>query len=86
MIIVIQMINESFSQPTNKSVNYYVYSASPGKRDNYRYLAYQNLPTLAESEVAAPPSQKPTINPLNAELNPIYHLLALLVHHILHVS
>jgi len=28
-----------------------------------------------------------TINPLNAELNPIYHLLALLgAHHILHVS
>ena len=27
------------------------------------------------------------INPLNAELNPIYHLLALLgVHHFLHVS
>ena len=27
------------------------------------------------------------INPLNAELNPIYHLLALLgAHHILHVS
>jgi hypothetical protein len=29
----------------------------------------------------------PLINPLNAELNPIYHLLALLgAHHILHVS
>ena len=28
-----------------------------------------------------------TLNPLNAELNPIYHLLALLgAHHILHVS
>jgi len=28
-----------------------------------------------------------TINPLNADLNPIYHLLALLgVHHIFHVS
>ena len=27
------------------------------------------------------------INPLNAELNPIYHLLALLgAHHILHIS
>jgi len=26
------------------------------------------------------------INPLNAELNPICHLLALLAHHILHVS
>ena len=25
-------------------------------------------------------------NPLNAELNPICHLLALLAHHILHVS
>jgi len=29
----------------------------------------------------------PCINPLNAELNPIYHLLALLgAHHIFHVS
>jgi hypothetical protein len=28
-----------------------------------------------------------TINPLNAELNPIYHLLAILgAHHILHIS
>ena len=26
------------------------------------------------------------LNPLNAELNPIYYLLALLVHHFLHVS
>jgi len=26
------------------------------------------------------------INPLNAELNPICHLLALLAHHIFHVS
>jgi len=26
------------------------------------------------------------INPLNAELNPICHLLVLLAHHILHVS
>jgi hypothetical protein len=26
------------------------------------------------------------INPLNAELNPLCHLLALLAHHILHVS
>jgi hypothetical protein len=39
---------------------------------------------------AAPPKFEPVhsdINPLNAELNPIYHLLALLgAHHILHVS
>jgi len=27
-----------------------------------------------------------SINPVNAELNPICHLLALLAHHILHVS
>ena len=27
-----------------------------------------------------------TINPLNAELNPICHMLALLAHHIFHVS
>jgi len=31
--------------------------------------------------------KKPTINPLNAELNPIFHLLALVGSHpILHVS
>ena len=30
--------------------------------------------------------QKELINPLNAELNPICHLLALLAHHFLHVS
>jgi len=30
---------------------------------------------------------KSFVNPLNAELNPIYHLLALLgAHHILHIS
>jgi len=28
----------------------------------------------------------PSINPLNPELNPICHLLALLAHHFLHVS
>jgi hypothetical protein len=27
-----------------------------------------------------------SINPLNAKLNPICHLLALLAHHILHIS
>jgi hypothetical protein len=33
------------------------------------------------------PNVLPTINPLNAELNPICHLLTLLgAHHILHVS
>ena len=31
-------------------------------------------------------TNKCTIDPLNAELNPICHLLALLVHHILYVS
>ena len=30
--------------------------------------------------------QSTGFNPLNADLNPICHLLALLVHHILHVS
>ena len=29
---------------------------------------------------------EPTLNPLNAELNPICYLLALLAHHFLHVS
>ena len=32
------------------------------------------------------PSQRNVFNPLNAELNPICHLLALLDHHILHVG
>jgi len=32
------------------------------------------------------PNSKIYINPLNAELNPIYYLLALLAHHFLHVS
>jgi len=31
-------------------------------------------------------SEATCINPLNADLNPIRHLLALLAHHILHVS
>ena len=30
--------------------------------------------------------QNLSTNPLNAELNPICHLLALLLHHILHIS
>ena len=33
-----------------------------------------------------PPLSSPEVNPLNAQLNPICHLLALLAHHILHVS
>ena len=32
------------------------------------------------------PVYLPKFNPLNAELNPIYYLLALLAHHFLHVS
>jgi len=39
----------------------------------YEYLYYSSCRTII-------------INPLNAELNPICHLLALLAHHILHVS
>ena len=39
------------------------------------------LPTLHDFQLFL------SLNPLNAELNPIYHLLALLeAHHILHVS
>ena len=63
MIIVIQLIIRSFSQPTNKTVNSTVHSASTGKTDNYRHSAGQKVPALAESEVAAPPLQKPTIKP-----------------------
>jgi len=37
--------------------------------------------------VAGIPHVRSALNPLHAELNPIYHLLALLgAHHILHVS
>jgi hypothetical protein len=32
------------------------------------------------------PKRQFTFNPLNAKLNPIYYLLALLAHHILHVN
>ena len=39
------------------------------------------------SDLGGTQCKKPEINPLNAELNPICHLLALLgAHHILHVS
>ena len=38
-----------------------------------------NVPTVK-------PVKPEVVNPLNAELNPICHLLALLVHHFLHVS
>ena len=49
-------------------------------RDNLpSYLPFLSL--IAKTEVPHP------FNPLNAELNPICHLLALLgAHHILHVS
>jgi len=45
------------------------------------------LHTLGRSVIVYGKSFHPSIHPLNAELNRIYHLLALLeVHHILHVS
>jgi hypothetical protein len=44
---------------------------------------FNNLP----QSITSLRSEKPQFNPLNAELNPICHLLALLeAHHILHVS
>jgi hypothetical protein len=42
---------------------------------------------VAQISEKFPPLKNPQVNPLNAELNPICHLLALLgVHHFLHVS
>jgi hypothetical protein len=32
------------------------------------------------------PRNTTTLNPLNTQLNPLFHLLELLVHHILHIS
>ena len=47
----------------------------------------RNYPAFYRTQCSLPPTQQPTINPLNAELNPICHLLALLEdHHIFHVS
>jgi len=47
-------------------------------------LQMNNLPALSQSSEV---SFHSLINPLNAELNPICHLLALLgAHHILHIS
>jgi len=41
---------------------------------------------LPERGVDHPPPSNAEFNPLNAELNPICYLLALLTHHFLHVS
>ena len=41
---------------------------------------------MSQSSVFSNISTQNVFNPLNAELNPICHLLALLAHHILHVS
>jgi len=47
----------------------------------------ENLETAIRSGVCARPKTSVEFNPLNAKLNPICHLLALLgAHHILHVS
>jgi len=44
-------------------------------------------PQIYALESAATGTGVVVLNPLNAELNPIYHLLALLgAHHILHIS
>jgi hypothetical protein len=53
-----------------------------GERDRYREVLGRNTVSGKQGMKAV---QK--FNPLNAELNPIFHLLALLrAHHILHVS
>jgi len=47
----------------------------------------QCLNQLPHSVPPLPSQQKPNVNPLNAELNSICHMLALLgAHHILHIS
>jgi len=57
---------------------------------SYRWLKSGDIKGETESTIVAAQDQaisKIYFNPLNAELNPICHLLALLgAHHILHVS
>jgi len=48
--------------------------------------AIHYIPTPRASLKAQRLLKSQNINPLNAELNPICHLFALLVHHFLHVS
>jgi len=49
---------------------------------NWAWLYWRQLPSATNTAC-----QPRTVNPLNAELNPIWHLLALLrAHHILHVG
>jgi len=56
--------------------------------DNFGNRTRDLLASSAMLQTTAPPAACPLpFNPLNAELNPIFHLLALLVaHHILYVS
>jgi len=39
-----------------------------------------------DRETGLSPLSRADVNPLNAKLNPICHLLTLLAHHILHIS
>ena len=55
----------------------------------YHYRVHKSPPVVQflQEKECSPQTPALFINPLNAELNPIYHLLALLgAHHILHVS
>jgi len=55
-----------------------------------REVVMRRIPVILQEKVAFEHSFKPfsqmMFNPLNPELNPICHLLALLAHHFLHVS
>ena len=50
------------------------------------YLLYHVKCPLFLSDFNFPTDFQTILNPLNAELNPICYLLALLAHHFLHVS
>jgi hypothetical protein len=68
-------LNRSFRVITLKDRDY-VFLADPTARGCPKHV-----------ELYLSESNKPVINPLNAELNPIYHLLASLgAHPVLHIS
>ena len=61
---------------------------SPANSQSLYTLSYPNNNNNIRVGTAATlaPRPSPVFNPLNAELSPICHLLALLAHHIFHVS
>ena len=81
-----------YSQTKSK----YIYEQLQGAESNQQLLVNNNYGACSTLPIQANGSTRSskldfirvvTINPLNAELNPICHLLALLgVHHFLHIS